>query len=207
MSLKTIDGRLCIIGGSSRCGKTTHTLKLIKPFKTVFVWDIEAQWCNQAGFKKITSLVELKKIVQSGKAGRYAYVSGGNIKAEFELFCKCVFHYGAFFGECAVVAEELADVTTTAKAPESWGILCRRGLKRSISIFAISQRWAEADKTALGNATDFYLFRMSSGDDIKYMARKTRVSVEVLESLNAFEFAHYSVIDKKTTLHKLNFKK
>ncbi len=205
MTLKTIDGKLCVISGSSRCGKTTKTVQLVARFKTVFVWDIEAQWCNLKGYKKVSTMAELKRIVKDGRSGKWAYVSNGNIKAEFELFCKCVYHYGLYFGECAVIAEELADVTTTAKAPESWGILCRRGLKRGISIYPISQRWAEADKTALGNATDFYLFRMSSGDDIKYMSKKTRASVDQLEALESFEFIHYEVITKKATLQKLKF--
>jgi len=206
-SLKTNDGRLIIVGGSSRCGKTTKTVELSAEFQTVFVWDIEQQWCELKGFKQVKSLNELKKIAIDGRVGRWAYVSNKNIKAEFEFFCQCAYHYGRYFGECAVIAEELADVTTTAKAPDSWGILCRRGLKRSITIFAISQRWAEADKTALGNATDFYLFRMSSGDDINYMAKKTRVTVEVLEALESFEYAHYEVRTKKTDVKKLIFKK
>lgn len=203
--MKTNDGRLVIVSGSSRCGKTAKTERLVRPFKTVFVWDIEAQWCKIKGFKKITSLIELKKIVKAGKAGKYAYVSGGNIKAEFELFCMCVFFYGSHFGECAIVAEELADVTTTAKAGECWGMLCRRGLKRSISIFAISQRWAEADKTALGNATDFYLFRMASGSDIEYMSKKTRVSIERLEKLKPLEFIHYDALAGTVTGSKVTF--
>jgi len=70
--LQTKDGQLVIVSGSSRCGKTTKTERLIRPFKTVFVWDIEAQWCKLRGFKKITSLVELKKIVKAGKVGKYA---------------------------------------------------------------------------------------------------------------------------------------
>lgn len=205
MTLATKDGRLVIVSGSSRCGKTAKTVRLVKPFKAVFVWDIEAQWCNQAGYKKINSLIDLKKIAVSGKSGKYAYVSGGNIKAEFEAFCKCAFHFGAYFGECAVIAEELADVTTTAKAPESWGILCRRGLKRGISIFAISQRWAEADKTALGNATDFYLFRMASGSDIEYMSKKTRVYVGQLEELKPLEYIHYDALTGISTFEKLKF--
>lgn len=194
--------RLVIIGGSSQCGKSTKTLELIKPFKTAFIWDVEAQFYKQKGFQKVASLAELKRIVISGKRGKWCYVSNGDLKKDFELFCMCVFHYGSYYGECAIVAEELADVASVSKASQQWGILLRRGLKRGINIFAISQRWAEADKTALGNATDFYLFRMSSMDDIRYMSNKTRVTVSDLESLNQFEYAHYSVIEKKTFIQR-----
>lgn len=205
MSLETKDGKLVIISGSSRCGKTAKTIRLVRGFSTVFIWDIEAQWCKQKGYKKISSIQDLKKIVIAGKAGKYAYVSGGNFKADFEYFCMCVLYFGTYFGACAVVAEELADVTSTAKAGDNWGMLCRRGLKRGISIFAISQRWAEADKTALGNATDFYLFRMASGSDIEYMAKKTRVDYARLSNLKPLEFIHYNALTGSVEGDKVTF--
>jgi hypothetical protein len=189
-----LDGKLNIISGSSRCGKTVKTQRLVRGFKTVFVWDIEAQWHKLNGYTKVTDLSELKRFVKAGKQGKFAYVSRGNLKAEFELFCMCVLFYGTHYGECAVVAEELADVTTTAKAGESWGMLCRRGLKRGISIFAISQRWAEADKTAFGNATDFYLFRMASAADVEYIAKKTSVKIDRLQGLKPLDFIHYDAL-------------
>lgn len=206
MTLATKDGRLCIISGSSRCGKTVKTERLVRPFKTVFVWDIEAQWCKLKGYKKISTFKELVGIVTQGKPGKWAFVpSGDDLRGAFESFCKCAFHYGSFFGECAVVAEELADVTTTAKAPPHWGILVRRGLKRGISIFPISQRWAEADKTAIGNATDFYCFRMATGSDIDYMSKKTRIPRERLEGLKPLEFIHYDALAGTVTGSKITF--
>ncbi|MEQ1488853.1 MAG: hypothetical protein ABL920_10190 [Methylotenera sp.] len=206
MSLKTNDGKLIVISGSSRCGKTAKTLQLAEKHKNVFVWDIEAQWCTQRGFKKITSLTELKKIAVTGRVGKYAFVSGGNLKAEFEQFCKCVYHFGCYFGGCAIIAEELADVTTTAKAPPSWGILCRRGLKRGITIYPISQRWAEADKTAIGNATDFYIFRQSTTSDAKYMEQKTGVDWIGISNLKPLQYIHYDTFTKKMTRSALIFK-
>lgn len=199
------DGQLTIISGSSRCGKTEKTKRLVRGFQTVFVWDIEAQWHKLQGYRKVTDLAELKKSVQQGKRGKFAYVSKGNIKSEFELFCMCALFYGTHYGECAVVAEELADVTTTAKAGESWGMLCRRGLKRGISIFAISQRWAEADKTAFGNATDFYLFRMASQSDVEYIARKVMVPIERLTSLKPLDFIHYDALNHTAEGGKVAF--
>lgn len=206
VSLATKDGRLCIISGSSRCGKTAKTERLVRPFSTVFVWDIEGQWCKLKGYKKVTTFKELVQIVTKGKAGKWAFVySGDDMKGAFEKFCKCVLHYGTYFGECACVPEELADVTTTAKAPPHWGMLVRRGLKRGISLFPISQRWAEADKTAIGNATDFYCFRMANGSDIDYMSKKTRIPRERLEGLKPLEFIHYDALAGTIEGSKLTF--
>lgn len=203
--LKTNDGRLCIISGASRSGKTVKTERLVRTFKTVFVWDIEAQWCKMKGFKKMSCYADLVKVVTTGKPGKYAYVSQGDMKADFDRFCRAVFHFGSYFGECAAVLEELADVTTTAKAPEGWGILVRRGLKRGISLFPISQRWAEADKTAIGNATDFYLFRMSTGSDVDYMAKKTGVMRDRLADLKPLEFIHYNALTGAVEGSKVTF--
>lgn len=203
--MKTDDGRLWIVSGASRSGKTAKTLRLARESKTCFVWDIEGQWFRTRGFKRVNSLAELSVIAKAGRQGRWCYVATGNIKAEFDFFCRAAFHYGSFYGPCAVVAEELADVTTTAKAPDGWGILLRRGLKRGITIYAISQRWAEADKTAIGNASDFLLFRMASGDDIAYMARKTRIEAARLEGLKPLEYIHYNAITGEITGSKLTF--
>lgn len=70
----------------------------------------------------------------------------------------------------AVVIEETSDVTTPGKAPEHYGVLIRRGLKYGCSIYAISQRPAESDKTTFGNAGMVHCCRLSLPRDVRYMA-------------------------------------
>lgn len=193
MSLETEDGRLCVIAGASRSGKTAWTLRQVKGLPRVAVWDVEDQWSKQRGFHRVTSRAALLAAMSKPGAARVAYVAGGDIKTEFDFWAGCVFHWARYYGAAVAVAEELADVTSQAKAPGNWGIMLRRGLKRGLSIYAISQRWAEADKTAIGNASEFVLFRMSSGDDVAYMARKTRVAVADLEGLKPLEFVRYQI--------------
>ena len=103
------------------------------------------------------------------------------------------------------MAEELADVTTVAKAPGPWGILLRRGLKRGISIYAISQRWSEADKTAVGIASEFVIFRQSSGDDVRYISRKTRVPEAEINGLEPLQFVKYDAMTGKIERGKIRF--
>lgn len=192
--MKTEDGKIYILSGASRTGKSAKAVELLKQInsKTVFVWDIEAQWCELPGFKRVNTLKQLKKIALSGKPGKYAFVSDGvDIKGDFDNFCACVFCYAQDFGECLCVAEELADVTTVSKAPQWWGMLNRRGLKRSLSIIAISQRWQEADKTALGNATEIFIFTPSSFDDAAYIARKISQPAQAVMDLKQFHFMHW----------------
>lgn len=203
--MQTDDGRLVILAGASRCGKTAYAAKMVKAMRRVLVWDIEAQWCELPGFEKITTRRGLLEAIKKPGAARLAYVAGGDIKAEFDFWAGCAMYWGRYMGGCVLVAEELADVTTPSKAPGNWGILVRRGLKRGISIYAISQRWAEADKTCIGNASEFVCFRISSGDDIAYMSRKTRIPTESLEGLEDLEYIKFDPKKSGVERGKLTF--
>ena len=191
--MKTQDGRLIVLAGASRSGKTAYTVKAVRDEKRVIAWDPEDQWARLRGWRRLSNKRELLDAIQTKGGAKLAYVAGGDLKDEFDFFAQAAMYWGRDMGPAVVIAEELADVTTQAKAPGYWGILLRRGLKRGITIYAISQRWSEADKTAMGNASEFVLFRMSSGDDIRYLNRKTRVPVSELENLQPLEYVRLTV--------------
>jgi len=195
MVTQTFDGRLIVVAGASRSGKTAYTIQRCASESRMLVWDVEDQWSALRGVKRISTQRDLLHACTQDGPARLAYVPSParDLKTEFDYWAGCALHAGRYHGGMTVVAEELADVTNQAKAPGNWGILLRRGLKRQINIFAISQRWAEADKTAVGNATEFVLFRMSSGDDMAYMARKTRVPITELEALKPLDYVRYAV--------------
>lgn len=203
--MKTEDGRLYVIAGASRSGKTAWTRKQLAKARRVMVWDPEAQWCELPGYTKVTTRARLLELAQQPGPLRLAYVAGGKLQEEFDYFTGCAYYAGRYLGGLEVVAEELADVTTPSKAPGNWGILLRRGLKRGITIRAISQRWSEADKTAVGNASDFVIFRQSSGDDVAYLARKTRIDADRLGGLKPLEWVHLDALTGETTAGRLRF--
>lgn len=203
--MKTNDGRLVVIGGASRSGKTVHVKKRTRSDNRIVAWDPEAQWCEESGYRKITTRAALLEAIKTPGHMRLAYVAGGNLREEFDFWAKATMYAGRFIGPLVCIAEELADVTTPSKAPDGWGILVRRGLKRGISIYAISQRWAEADKTTVGNASEFVLFRQSSGDDVVYLSRKTRVPAADLEALRQFEYVQFDAVTGEKTTGKLTF--
>lgn len=203
--MKTQDGRLYVIAGASRSGKTAWTKKNVGKARRVFAWDPEAQWCELAGWKKVTTRAGLLAATQAAGPQRVAYVAGGSLQAEFDFWAGCVMYAGRYVEPLEAIAEELADVTTPAKAPGNWGILIRRGLKRGITLRCISQRWSEADKTAVGNATDFVIFRQSSGDDVRYLARKTRVAEIEINDLAPLQYVHMDALTGQITRGKLKF--
>lgn len=207
MSLQTKDGKSHIYSGKSRSGKTEKCRRDVRAakFDTVFVFDIEAQWHKLQGYKKITDIEELMDYAIAGRKGHFAFVPKGNMRDLFEKFCQCVFFYGSHHGECACVAEELAEVTNTQKAPEHWGAIVRRGLKRSIHIYALSTRWSEADKSCLGNATTFSVFQAGTFADAKYIADKTRIPLDRIEKLKKLEYLVYDTDTFEITGSKLRF--
>lgn len=201
----TVDGRLVVIGGKSRQGKTVFTSREVKKHGRALAYDPEDQWAALPGWRRITGRAELLAAVNRPGNARLAYVPSGNLKEAFDFWAGCAFYWGRYHGACAVVAEEVADVTTSSKAPGNWGILLRRGIKRGIYIYAISQRWAEADKTALGNATDFVCFAMLPMD-CEYMSKRTGLPVDSLAALKPLEYIRLDVATGKKTHAKLTFR-
>lgn len=203
--METQDGRLIVIGGKSRSGKTAYTLQQVKGLQRVIAWDPEDQWAQLPGWRRISTRKDLLTLLKKPGNFKAAFVASGDLQEEFNYWAGCVFYAGRYIAPLTCIAEELADVTTTNKAPGNWGILLRRGLKRGITIYAISQRWAEADKTAVGNASEFVLFMQASGDDVRYLTRKTRVPEAVLVPLVPLEYITYNPDTKLYKKNKLKF--
>ncbi|KKI11975.1 hypothetical protein XA67_22010 [Comamonas thiooxydans] len=203
--MKTNDGQLYVIAGASRSGKTAWTRKRIAKARRIWAWDPEAQWCELPGWRKVSTRAELLAWAQKPGPQKVAFVAGGQLKEDFDFWAGSVMYAGRYVQPLDAVAEELADVTTPSKAPGNWGILVRRGLKRGISLYCISQRWSEADKTAFGNASDFVIFRQSSGDDVSYLARKTRVEQGEINGLVPLQFVHMNALNGEILRGKLRF--
>ncbi|WP_302172869.1 hypothetical protein [uncultured Hydrogenophaga sp.] len=202
--MKTDDGLLYVIAGASRSGKTAWCVREVRRTPRAMAWDPEAQWCDLPGWRKVTTRADLMKWAQHPGPMKIAFVPGSDLKGDFDFWCDAVMFAGRYRGPLAAVAEELADVTTPSKAPGAWGILLRRGLKRGISIYAISQRWAEADKTAIGNASQYVCFAMR-GDDVAYMARKTRIPEADLAKLQALEWVAVNAYGNRIGGGRLRF--
>jgi hypothetical protein len=203
--MQTKDGRLIVIGGASRSGKTAYVRKRTAGSRRILAYDPEDQWAQLRDWRRVSTRSELLSACRQAGAVKIAYVAAGNLAAEFDFFCGCAMYAGRYIEPLEIIAEELADVTTPGKAPGNWGILVRRGLKRGITIFAISQRWAEADKTAVGNASEFVLFRQSSADDVRYLSRKSRVPEAELDGLKPLEYVRFDALNGDIERGKLKF--
>jgi hypothetical protein len=192
--MQTVDGRLVVVGGGSRSGKTAFVRQEVQHARRVFAWDPEDQWAQLPGWIRVTRRADLMKAATKKGPAKVAFVTGGDLKEAFQFWCDAVFHSTRYVEPTDAVAEELSDVTNSSKAPGSWGILLRRGLKRGGNIYAISQRWQEADKTAMGNATEFVLFRQNGKRAPAYLSRETGIPPEAIPKLPL----HYVRFDPAT---------
>lgn len=113
------------ICGNSGTGKSSKIKAEIKKANRVIAFDPDNEYGTEAGFIKVTSAKELalKILAHKNTPLKIAFVAEG--KEAFAHFCDCAFGWG----NCAAIAEEIADVTSAGKAPPSWGRLIRRGRK------------------------------------------------------------------------------
>ena len=166
--------------GGAGMGKTTALLCRIAGAPRVLAWDMKGEFSRDHGFERVAG-VDLYERLRAG-AGRIAVTS--HDPKHFEHFCTLAF----WWGNCAVVAEELADVTRPGKAPLEWGKVLRRGRDRSLSVFAVSQRPTECDTTIFGLRTYTAAFYLPRANDRAYMARELDADRRRLDALKPYQF-------------------
>lgn len=103
--MKTQDGRLYVIAGASRSGKTAWTRKRTAKARRVFAWDPEDQWAQLPGWRKVTTRAQLLAAAQAPGAQRVAYVAGGKLADEFDYFAGCAMYAGRYVEPLDVIAE------------------------------------------------------------------------------------------------------
>ena len=202
----TDDGVITAIVGSSGSGKTAWLKQQIAKSSRLLVWDIEGQYTEKT--KAVYTKEQLVKAIQELHV-RISYQP--KQLAEFDYWARCAFAFvrlGAENGLMTdIVAEELADVTSPAKAPEGWGMLVRRGRKYGANIYGVTQRPAESDKTLFGNAHVIHCCGMQRANDRVYMARELDVSVSEIQILDRskLEYLHKDMRTSKLEKGRLTF--
>lgn len=190
-------GRLTAAIGSSRSGKTQYVTNQIKGQNRVLIWDIKGEYPAKYRARSPAQLMKMVKAL-AGKPGVIAYTA--NKLSEFNFFCRLAqswvkSHY-VIGKNCVLIFEETADVTSPGKAPEDYGVILRRYLSYGVDIYAITQRPAESDKTAVGNASIIRVCRLQLARDRKSVASDTGLPLSVIESLKAdqekghFDYLH-----------------
>lgn len=179
-------GKLTAAIGSSRSGKTQYVTSQTKSAKRVLIWDIKGEYPGVQRAKTQAGLLSMIKGAM-GKPGKIAFTPDSI--SDFGFFCKCAqvwvkSQYKAGFNS-VLIFEETADVTSPGKAPDEYGVILRRYLSYGVDIYAITQRPAESDKTAVGNASIVRICRLQLDRDRRSAASDTGVPLSVLDALRA----------------------
>jgi len=196
----TRKAEIITVCGSSGSGKSAWVKQQIAKDKRVIIWDTDDEYQSITNNRAATipELTALMRQAGDKKPMCIRLVCDG---AYFNLWSAAVFA----FGNCTAVAEELADVTTPSKAPAGWGQLVRRGRKRGIKIFAVTQRPSESDKTTIGNASAIHCGMLNRSADRKYMAAELDITEQELSALGELEYLHREHKTKTLTKGKLKF--
>jgi len=175
------DGRIVYVCGSTGSGKSEYVRRQLAGARRVLVWDIDDEYGHLPGFVRVADPADLvARLRRLTGPGRLAFVADD--LRRFDWFSRVAFAWGQL-APCVAVAEEIADVTHPGKAPPGWGVLVRRGRKYGIVTYAVTQRPAEADKTALGNAAVIHVGWLADAADRATVARKLGVPVARLDAL------------------------
>lgn len=190
------------ICGNTSTGKSSYIKEKIKKAKRVIAFDPDDEYSELSGFVRVESAKELAALisVNQEKNLKVAFVAEG-VKA-FEFWCSVVF----MWGNCIAVAEEIADVTSPAKAPPMWGRLIRRGRKYGIVICAVTQRPAEADKTILANAAIIRTCALGRDADRIAIAREMNIQTDRIAELIPLDWIEFYRADLSVKKGRLGTK-
>lgn len=182
------DGTLIAVAGVSRSGKTLWTSQQVRAARHLLVWDIKnGEWGTRHNCKRLATLADVRALAKNPRAGRFAFYTPVGMRAQFDTFCALAWVWLRLTGGTLIV-EETASVTSPGKAPEAWGDICRQAMGFGCDVYAITQRPAESDKTALGNALLVHCGMMGTPRDRITMAEYLDVSAAEVAALRPLEY-------------------
>ena len=188
--------------GATRTGKTTWTAQRVKHDRRLLVWDSADEWGFKFRCQRVTDIGQLAQAVKPGAVDRRIAFVAPVTPLNFAYFCRLAWVY-VRARPGTLIVEELADVTSPGKAPVYWGEIVRKGLRYGPSIYALTQRPSESDKTVIGNASILHVHQMARLDDSKYMARELRVADDLVEHLLPFHWIERDRRSKRLTNGRL----
>lgn len=203
------DGKLHAVAGASRSGKTAWVGQQVAGARRLLVWDYKAEWFLRYRCRRVASLQELAALVRPGAPpARLSFSPPPPVvmdAAVFDAFCRLAFVW-LRTDVGTLVVEETASVTSPGKAPPAWGNILRMGLGFGCDIYAITQRPAESDKTAFGNASVLHTHRLARAADRKFMASEMDVPLAQISALQPLQWVQRDAFGQVRT-GALTFKK
>jgi hypothetical protein len=178
------EGRLTVVVGASRSGKSLWTAQQVARARRLLVFDLLGEWSTKYRCERVSSIAELATRLH--ERSRLAFFSP-YMTEHFDAFCRLAWCW-LRLAPGALVVEETASVTSPGKAPPAWGTVCRMSLRYGVELYALTQRPAESDKTAFGNASLFHAGRATTPADRKTIADYLDVPLSVVVALRPLDW-------------------
>jgi hypothetical protein len=178
------EGRLTVVAGASRSGKSLWTAQQVARARRLLVWDLLGEWSARYRCVRVSSLDEL--VARIEEPARLAFYAPPMVP-QFDAFCRLAWCW-LRLAPGALVIEETAAVTSPAKAPPAWGDVVRMSLRYGVDLYALTQRPAESDKTAFGNASVIHAGRAVTPRDRATLAEYLDVPVTTVAALRPLEW-------------------
>lgn len=194
------EGRLYVVAGASRSGKTLWTAQRVARARRVLVWDLLGEWSSRYRCDRVSSFAELAARVDT--RSRLAFHRPGMV-GDFETFCRLAFVW-LRLAPGALVIEETATVTHAGKAPAAWGDVVRMSLRYGVELYALTQRPAESDKTAFGNASVIHAGRAVTPRDRATLAEYLDVPIATVAGLRPLEWIERDYVTGVTRTGRVN---
>ncbi|HKJ87198.1 MAG TPA: hypothetical protein VKA48_01575, partial [Gammaproteobacteria bacterium] len=190
-----------VVAGQSGSGKSTWVKRKVRKARRLLVWDPHYEY-PVTRHRSLAAFVAAAR--QSGPL--QIALSVDPTPRNFEKFCEVAELVISADRKTTVVVEELADVTTPSKASPAWGRLARGARKFGGTIYAITQRPQEADKTIYTQAAYLWVGFLERPKDQKEMADRLAVSVDDVRAIKPGNYL-YKGPGKAATSHKITFPK
>ncbi len=190
------EGRLFAVTGASRSGKSLWTAQQVAGARRLLVWDLLGEWSARYRCERVSSIADLVARLE-GPPARLAFHRPRMVD-QFGLFCRVAWCW-LRLAPGSLVVEETAAVTQPGKAPGEWGDICRMGLRYGVDIYALTQRPAESDKTAFGNASVIHAGRAVTPRDRATVAEYLDVPVAEVAALTPLEWIERHASGEKKT--------
>lgn len=173
--------------GSTGSGKGSRMKWILQreKYSRLAIWDPEAEYGEHG--KVTDSMAEFVAMLKKPQFKAVYQPPDDPKKKAFNFAAFCV----AVFGDeakgigqrCAVVVDELAEVTTPSWAPPQWRSVCNKGRKRGLIVYGLSQFPAQVDKAFWGACTTIYTGRLITPAHSKTMAEQIGVDAKEIRAL------------------------
>jgi len=180
--------------GARGTGKNAWSVPLLRVEKRLLVWDHKHDPTMEGlgdGFTDLGAFIRALGAADRGGRGRFQlrYMPdlGGDVQAQFELFCRVAF----MVGNLCMAVDELPEVTKASGGGPSWrrcvnvGRLYKGqdGRQRTLTIYGLGQRPGEVDKAFMNNLDVIHTGRIANGSDARVLADYLAVDYRALMAL------------------------